>query len=326
MKNFESFLAPQLNEFVDYRQHLGYSLLPMRYSLLLFDRYVKDKKIKAGGLSPSFFIELRANLKIEPKSVNGCLGSIRAFFDYMVRTGCYTQNPLKDIPRLQEYSFAPFIFSSEQTDQLIEATCKQIRKEQRYYLKDFAEYIAILLIARCGLRIKEPVRLQRHHYQHRERTIYIEKTKFSKDRLISVPRSVAVEIDNYLSVRDAFMAEDQNPHLFVTNRQKGLNDTRLRFVFHRAVHDIGIDRPRQVIGHTVFGSPTPHSLRHSFAVNTLKRIKDRGDCPQHALPVLAVYLGHVSYQQTATYLKFIDAGQRQGLLDYVSSRKEIYEA
>ena len=322
MKNFESFLAPQLNEFVAYRQHLGYSLLPMRYALLFFDRYLKDKKIKPGALSPSFFLELRGSLKIEPKSINGSLASIRAFFDFMVRTGCYTENPLKDIPRLPEYSFAPFIFSSEQTDQLIEAACKQIRKEPRYYLKDLAEYIAILFIARCGLRIKEPVRLQRYHYRYRERTIYIEKTKFSKDRLIPVPRSVAEELDNYLSVRDAFMAEDQNPHLFVTNRQKGLNDTRLRFLFHRAVHDIGIDRPRQVIGRTVFGSPIPHSLRHSFAVNTLKRIKERGDCPQHGLPVIAVYLGHVSYQQTATYLKFIDADQRQGLLDYVSARKE----
>jgi integrase len=322
MKNFESFLAPKLNEFIAYRQHLGYSLLSMRYSLLFFDRYVKDKKIKPGALSPCFFLELRASLKIEPKSINDRLASIRAFFDYMVRTGCYTENPLKDIPRLPEQSFAPFIFSSEQTDLLIEAACNRIRKEPRYYLKDFAEYIAILLIARCGLRIKEPIRLKRHHYRCRERTIYIEKTKFRKDRLIPVPKSVAVEIDNYLSVRDTFMVEDQNPHLLVTNLQKGLNDARLRFVFHRAVHDIGIDRPRQVIGHTVFGSPTPHSLRHSFAVNTLKRIKERGDCPQHALPVLAAYLGHVSYQHTATYLKFIDADQRQGLLDYVSARKE----
>ena len=307
MKNFESFLAPKLNEFIAYRQHLGYSLLPMRYSLLFFDRYLKDKKIKPGALSPSFFLELRGSLKIEPKSINDRLASIRAFFDYMVRTGCYTENPLKDIPRLPDYSFAPFIFSSDQTDLLIEAACNRIRKEQRYFLKDLAEYIAILLVARCGLRIKEPIRLKRHHYRCRERTIYIEKTKFSKDRLIPVPKSVAVEIDNYLSVRDTFMVEDQNPHLFVTNLQKGLNDARLRFVFHRAVHDIGIDRPRQVIGHTVFGSPTPHSLRHSFAVNTLKRIKERGDCPQHALPVLAVYLGHVSYQQTATYLKFMNA-------------------
>ncbi|RZB34099.1 MAG: hypothetical protein SRB2_03492 [Desulfobacteraceae bacterium Eth-SRB2] len=322
MKNFESFLAPRFSEFIAYRQHLGYSLQPMRHSLLFFDRYIKDKKIKPNVLSPSFFLELRGTLKMEPKSVNGRLSSIRAFFDFMVRTGYYTENPLKDIPRIPEYSFAPFIFSPEQTDQLIKAVCMRIRKEPRYYLRDLAEYIAILLIARCGLRINESVRLQLHHYRCREKTIYIEKTKFNKDRLVPVPKAAAIELDNYLSVRDAFMTEDQNPYLFVSSRQKGLNDTRLRSVFHRAVNDIGIDRPRQVIGHMVFGSPTPHSLRHSFAVNTLKRIKERGDCPQHALPVLAVYIGHVSYQQTATYLKFIDADQRQGLLNFASSKRE----
>lgn len=322
MKNFESFLAPRFSEFIAYRQHLGYSLQPMRHSLLFFDRYIKDKKIKPNVLSPSFFLELRGTLKMEPKSVNGRLSSIRAFFDFMVRTGYYTENPLKDIPRIPEYSFAPFIFSPEQTDQLIKAVCMRIRKEPRYYLRDLAEYIAILLIARCGLRINEPVRLQLHHYRCREKTIYIEKTKFNKDRLVPVPRAAAIELDNYLSVRDAFMTEDQNPYLFVSSRQKGINDSMLRSVFHRAVNDIGIDRPRQVIGHMVFGSPTPHSLRHSFAVNTLKRIKERGDCPQHALPVLAVYIGHVSYQQTATYLKFIDADQRQGLLNFVSSKRE----
>jgi integrase/recombinase XerD len=322
MKNFKSFLAPQLNRFVTYRQHLGYSLQPLRHSLLFFDRYVKDKKIKSGMLSPSFFLDLRGNLKLEPKSVNGRLSSIRAFFDFMVRMGFYAENPLKDIPRVPEYSFAPFIFSLEQINQLIQAVCNRIRKEPKYYLRDLAEYTAILLIARCGLRINEPVRLQRHHYRCREKSIYIEKTKFSKDRLVPVPRTATIELDNYLSVRDAFMTEDQNPFLLIRNKQKGLSDASLRFIFHRAVHDIGIDCPRQVIGHTVFGSPTPHSLRHSFAVNTLKHIKERGDCPQHALPVLAVYIGHVSYQQTATYLKFIDAEQRQGLLDFVTSKRE----
>ncbi|MCJ7539329.1 MAG: hypothetical protein MUO88_06660, partial [Desulfobacterales bacterium] len=87
MKNFESFLAPQFSEFIAYRQHLGYSLQPMRHSLLFFDRYIKDKKIKPGVLQPSFFLELRGTLKMEPKSVNGRLSSIRAFFDFMVRTG-----------------------------------------------------------------------------------------------------------------------------------------------------------------------------------------------------------------------------------------------
>jgi site-specific recombinase XerD len=322
MKNFESFLAPQINKFIAYRQHLGYSLKPTRSHLLRFDRHVKDQKIKPGILQPSFFLEFRANLKIEPRSVNGHISSIRTFFNFMVRTDYYRENPLKDIPPVPVYSFAPFIFSPEQTDQLIGAVCKRIRKEPRYYLKDLAEYVAILLIARCGLRINEPVRLQLHHYRCRERTIYIEKTKFDKDRLIPVPGSVAVELDNSLSVRDAFMTEDQNPYLLAGNRQKGLTDTRLRFIFHRAVNDIDIDCPRKIIGQTVFGSPVPHSLRHSFAINTLKRIKERGDCPQHALPVLAAYMGHLSYQHTATYLKFIDADQRQGLFNFASSKKE----
>jgi len=321
MKTFESFLAPQLNEFIAYRQNLGYSLKPVRSYLLGFDRYVKDQEIQSGLLPPSFFLELRSHLKMAPMSVNQFLSSVRVFFNFMVRMDYYTANPLKDIPPMPEHSFAPFIFSPEQTKQLIEAVCDRIRKEPKYYLKDLSEYMAIALIARCGLRIKEPLRLKLHHYRHLERTIYIEKTKFNKDRLIPVPKSIATELDNYLSVRDAMMSEDQNPFLLVRNKQKGLSDARLRVIFHRAVHDIGIDCSRQVIGHMIFAAPTPHSLRHSFAVNTLKRVKERGDCPQHALPVLATYMGHRVFQYTAKYLKFIDAEQRQGLFDFAISQK-----
>ncbi len=322
MKSFESFLAPRFNEFIAYRHQLGYSSRPIQSHLARFDRYLNDKEINRGVLHPSLFLEFRENLRIEPQSINDYLSSIKAFFDFMIRRDYYTQNPLKDIPRMPKRSFAPFIFSPAQTDQLIEAVCKRIRREPKYYLKGLAEYIVILVIARCGLRIKEPLRLQCHHYRRRERTIYIEKTKFRKDRLIPIPKCSAVELDNYLSVRQAFITEDRNPYLIVGDEQRRLNDSRIRSVFHRAVNDIGINRPRQIIGHTVFGSPTPHSLRHSFAVDTLNRIKQRGDCPQNALPVLAIYLGHVSYQHTATYLKFMNANQREELLDFASSRKE----
>lgn len=321
MKHFESFLAPQLKRFIAYRQDLGYSLKPMRSHLLCFDRYVKERKIKPGVLQPSFFLELRNSLKMESMSKNHFVGSVRAFFDFMIRTDYYTANPLRDIPPVPELSFAPFIFSPPQTDQFIEAVCRRIRKEPRYYLKDFSEYMTMVLMARCGLRIKEPIRLQVHHYRSRERTLYIEKTKFNKDRLIPVPRSVGADLDNYLVVRKALMADDHNPYLFVRNKQNGLSEARLRFLFHRAVQDIGIVSPRHVIGHMIFASPTPHSLRHSFAVNTLKRIKDRGGFPQHALPVLATYLGHLLYQHTAKYLKFIDAEQRQSLFDFAISQK-----
>lgn len=320
MKDFESFLAPHFNDFIAYRKSLGYSVKTTRSYLLRLDRYVKEQKIKPGLLQPSLFLEFRSSLKMEPISINHLLSVIRVFFNFMVRTDCYTLNPLKDIPPLPEYSFAPFIFSPAQTDQFIEAVCKRIRKKHKYYLKDFAEYMAIVLIARCGLRIKEPLGLQRHHYRCHEKSIYIEKTKFNKDRLIPVPNTVATELDNYLTVRDA-LCSDQNPYLFVGERHKGVNDSRLRYVFHLAVRDIGIDQPRQIIGAMIFASPTPHSLRHSFAVNSLKRIKERGDSPQHALPVLATFMGHRIYKYTAKYLKFVDAEQRQKLFNFAGSRK-----
>ena len=47
--------------------------------------------------------------------------------------------------------------------------------------------------------------------------------------------------------------------------------------------------------------------RHTFAVNTLLKIKQRGASAQKALPVLADYLGHNEYKYTAVYLRVADA-------------------
>jgi integrase len=182
--------------------------------------------------------------------------------------------------------------------------------------------MAILLIARCGLRISEPLNLRLYHYRSRERTLYIEKTKFRKDRLIPVPMLVATEIENYIKVRRQLLCADNSSYLLVSMKQKRMEDEAVRRVFHRAVKDIGLNYPRRVIGTTNFSSPSPHSLRHAFAVNTLKAIKKRGKSPQSALPVLAVYMGHKSYENTVRYLKVIDARQRHRLFDFAKKHKD----
>ncbi len=322
MKNFESFLASRLNEFIEYRQNLGYSTKTILSHLKTFDRYVKAKKIAPGQLSPSFFLEFRAVLKIEPPSINAILYTLQYFFDYLVRKDDYQQNPVKGIPPLPVNDFVPFIFSAQQTDQLLTAVCKRIRKSSKRFFKDLSVYTAISLIARCGLRIKEPLRLRLHHYRSEERTIYIEKTRFKKDRLIPVAESVAADVDNYLAVRSTLRSEDHNPYLLSGINQRKLSQNRVRRVFHLAVNDVGLQQPRQIIGQITFAAPTPHSLRHSFAVNTLRNVKQRGISPENALPVLAVYMGHKKYKHTIKYLKVIDADQRQGLLSFALSKRE----
>lgn len=248
---------------------------------------------------------------------------MRVFFNYLVRTGAYDQNPVKDIPYLSENDILPYIFSPEQVNHLLSAVSNRIRKvSKRKYLKDLSGYMAIVLLARCGLRIGEPLRLKLNHYRFDEKTIYIEKTKFKKDRLIPLPQPVAIELENYLAVRRCLLADVDTQYLIANSTGSGLNDNRVRTVFQRAISDIGLEQPRQIIGNINISCPTPHSLRHSFAVNTLCRVKKRGRSAQNALPVLAAYMGHSEYKHTIKYLKFLDAYQRLGLINFVHSQPD----
>jgi len=253
---------------------------------------------------------------MEATSVNHVLSVTRGFFRFLVRRGIFEKNPLLDIPPLKEEIVVPFIFSPEQTDQLLKAICKRMQRTKASFLKELALYMVILFMARCGMRISEPLHLLKHHYRKEEGTIYIEKTKFRKDRLIPLPKAVMQEMDNYLSVREHLYPQDQNPYLLAGRSLSPLSDQKVRSFFHHAVRAIGITQPRKKLGNILFTPPTPHCLRHSFAVNTLKAIRERGASPQHALPVLATYLGHATYFNTSVYLKVADASIRNKLYDF----------
>ncbi len=322
MRPFESFLSQQMEAFIEYRNGLGYNPRNSRMHLLIFDRYLARQPDCTAVWQPAFYLKLRKDLEMVPSSVNTVLYTARCFFEYLRRTGSCRSNPLQDVPPLPQQAFIPFVFSPEQVDQLLDAICSQIRKNRRYFLKDLSEYMVILLLARCGMRINEPLRLKLKHYRSDEKTVYIEKTKFKKDRLIPIPRSVAEEIDNYLSARAVLTESLESPYLFIGGKQKKLHDQRIRVVFHKARKRIDIHRPRQVIGNTIFGKPTPHSLRHSFAINTLKSAVARGHAAQNVLPVLAAYLGHVEYRHTMKYLKVIDAKSGIRLLNFAGSQRE----
>jgi len=321
MNRFESFLAQQFEDYMTYRRQLGYDTENLRWALKTVDRYLISQNADAGDLTAAFFLSLQADLRTQNKTINRVLSYTRGFFEYLLRKDYCQHNPLRDIPWLPEEQFIPFIFSPPQIDELLGAVCHRLRKNANDFVKDLGSYLATLLLARCGMRIYEPLRLLRHQFRTDDNTLYIEKTKFKKDRLIPIPQAVAAEITNYLAVRHKLWSADANPYLLAASKQKAFYDEFIRRRFHQAVSDIGIKRPRQTIGNTNIGAPTPHCLRHSFAVNTLKRIKAQGKSAQHALPVLAAYLGHSEYKHTAKYLKLLDADHRHQLVNFISTQR-----
>lgn len=314
-------MAKELQEYADYRKALGYAKKSIR--LLGFDRYLKVHNVGWQDLNPEFFLKLRNNIATHPNTANRNISELRSLFNYLVRRGVIEQNPLKDIPPRPERYFVPFVFSPEQTDQLLAVASENIRKRQKDMLFDMAIYLALVMLVRCGMRINEPLRLLRHHYRADDGTVYIERTKFRKDRLVPVPRAVLTQIENYLSLRSALSTDDKNPFFLAGRRLWPLKDYHIRNAFHKAVEQIGLNSRKKTMGNITFGQPMPHSLRHSFAINTLNRIKQRGISPQQALPVLAAYMGHRKYQYTGAYLKVKSAFDLAGLIEFTKSQLDV---
>lgn len=324
MKPFESPLGPLMEDYLCYRVGLGYNEKGLRRILSWLDRYIREQAAGLGQLTPAFFLGLKAKHPKRPTTFNALLLAARGFFAYLERRQIISENPLLDVQSYPPKAFIPFVFSPEQTDALLSAAQKNIRKQDpACFLRDYAAYLSIVLLARCGMRIGEPLRLSLPDYRADERTLYIEKTKFHKNRLIPVPAGAASELDIYLRVRGAWVAGD-NPYLFPGKHGRPLNVKNVSRLFEQSVLQMGLDRKKSIIGNTSFGRPTPHSLRHSFAVNTLKAVRDRGGSPQNALPVLSGYLGHVKYRYTAVYLKVLDAEHRNSLVNFaIGCQEEI---
>jgi len=316
MRPFKSFLASEMEDYLQYRKSLGYKTMPGHSYLLTFDDYLVKTEADWHSFTPSFFLGMRVGLTMETRGINAIFSLIRGFFHFLVGRGYVDHNPLQDIPRLKKNVIVPFVFSPDQIEVLLKSVSNNIRTTSRCFLTDLAVYMVVLVMARCGTRISEPIKLLRCNYRRDDATLFIERTKFGKDRIIPISKKVVSQIENYLAVRQSLRPDDKNPYLFAGRKERCLSANLVRYAFQNAVQKIGLKQPRKVLGNVNFNRPTPHSLRHSFAVNTLNRIRKSGGSAQNALPILAAYLGHRDYICTSVYLRVSDAMSRKNLVDF----------
>ncbi len=315
MKKYDSFLATTFEQYLHYRQSVGYSIIALQTYLVHFDRFVHQKQVQWHDLDSALCLEFSEQLELSPTTINNAMSALKGFFSYLERCEVMDDNPMAAITEKKIPAYIPYLFSAQDIGHLLDAVNNKIRKDPKNYFRDYTLSMLILLLSGCGLRISEPLNLKLNGYHAGEGTIFIRKTKFDKERLIPVPRSVMGELSNYLSVRKHMVANQDNPYLFPGKDLFRIDRGAVYALFYQAVRDIGIEQEKKIFDNIRFGKPTPHCLRHSFAVNTLLRIKESGKSAQDALPVLAAYMGHKNYISTAVYLKALDAKQRQGLFD-----------
>jgi integrase len=183
----------------------------------------------------------------------------------------------------------PFIFSQEEIRRLVEAASQSGYRtlRRRTYSTLFA------LLACTGLRVSEAIELR--YSDITPDGLLIRCSKFRKSRLVPLHETAQAGLDRYLKERRPYAPFDD--HVFVSLRRKPLLARDVDVAFRAAAEKIGLRRgpglPR----------PTPHCLRHTFAVRALEACPDGRDRITKHMLALSTYLGHGRVCDTYWYLE-----------------------
>lgn len=199
----------------------------------------------------------------------------------------------------------PFILTQDQIQRLVlaasQAGYRTLRRDT--YSTLFA------LLACTGLRVSEAIRLRFDDIT--PDGLVIRLTKFRKSRLVPLHDSARAGIERYLLKRRPYAPADD--HVFISLRRKPLLTADVESAFQIAVRAIGLpDRPPRA-------RPTPHSLRHTFAVRALQSCPEGRDAITQHMVALSTYLGHGKVTDTYWYLEAVPE-----LMTDIADRCELF--
>jgi integrase len=183
----------------------------------------------------------------------------------------------------------PCIFSPDDIQRLVQAA-----SESGYRTLRRQTYSTLFALLACtGLRVSEAIRLRFEDIT--PDGLVIRCSKFRKSRLVPLHETAQAGLERYLQRRRPYAPFDD--HVFVSLRRKPLLVADVDAAFRTAVDKIGLHRrlglPR----------PTPHSLRHTFAVRALESCPDGRDHITKHMLALSTYLGHAKVSDTYWYLE-----------------------
>lgn len=185
----------------------------------------------------------------------------------------------------------PYILSDEQIRELV-----RLAAQSGYRTLRRQTYSTLFALLACtGLRVSEAIRLR--YDDITPDGLMIRETKFYKSRLVPLHETARAGLDRYLQQRRPYAPHDD--HVFVSLRGKPLLIQDVETAFRTVAEAMGLPRGRGQI------HPTPHSLRHAFAVRALQNCPDGRDRITRHMLMLSTYLGHSKADLTYWYLEAV---------------------
>lgn len=205
--------------------------------------------------------------------------TLRAFFRWAVAEKLLEQNPLANIKVKPPNEQSPKPYTSEELQRLV-AVCDMDFANGAQFL-GCRNKVIILLYATTGLRLSELANLKLHEFNlEAGRGTVIGKG--GRQRPFAIQPLAKKALWKYLALRECRVKPSAGEWLWITEEGTRLTVDGLHIAFRRIKKRAGID-----------GVGAVHRLRHTFALNALRELRD---------PFLVqLLLGHKTLEMTRRY-------------------------
>ena len=212
--------------------------------------------------------------RLQPRSLERALSSIRTYFGFLVAEGIVDANPAVAVPLPRKEHNQPEVIDRYAIEELLESFPETPAGRRNLALVE--------LLYGAGLRVGELVALDMDDLRLTERLVRV-SGKGRKERIVPFGRRAADAVRAYLPHRSGWRKQPgEDEALFVNQRGGRLSDRSVRRILDEAVR-------RTADLHRLH----PHALRHAFATHLLEAGMD--------LRAIQELLGHSSLATTQIY-------------------------
>ena len=253
------------NTLVSYKKDLEDLLLFISETEGTEDLKKVDKKIIRN------FIVSLSEKKIQKRSINRKLSSLRSFYLYLLKIGEIQVSPLETIPSLKFYAEKQIPISEEEMENLGEV----LESES----DNFLEKLIIETLYQTGMRKSELCNILLEQVDFSKSEIFV-KGKGNKQRVVPISENLLKQMREYTAIRKP--NEDSGIYFFVRENGKKLSEKFVYSVVNRYLSLITLKKKK-----------SPHILRHSFATHVLNNGAE--------ISKVKKILGHSSLASTQVY-------------------------
>lgn len=212
---------------------------------------------------------------LAPRSVNRKLTTLKAFYQFLIREGVITKNPMNSILTLKQKTKLPEFVEQEHMDQLLD----------KY---DFGEdysgirnRLLIEILYATGIRREELIGMRDQNIDIDRKMLKV-LGKRNKERMIPFTKEIKVNIEKYLKCRNEAFPGFIDPYFFLSDKGKKM--------YGKLVYRI-VKKHLEFV--TTIEKKSPHILRHTFATHLLNNGAD--------LNAVKELLGHANLSATQIY-------------------------